>query len=125
MNGAWLELDADVCPTQVWPNEAATVSVHSARALRPNMFMFHGRPTHKLPFVAHASSQLWPDAPSCHSTLPLQTLIDGVDGGSGGDGGGGRGEGGGGGGSGDGGEGGEGGSGDGGGGEGRGIMPGG
>ena len=66
----------------MWPNEAATVSVHSA------VFMFDGRPTHKLPFVAHASSQLWPDAPSCHSTLPLQTLIDGVEGGSGGDGGG-------------------------------------
>ena len=79
----------------VTENDSATASTHAA-VLAPS-----GSATHVPPPAAHASSQLWPGAPSCQATPVLPHWAsaapgasgglgggDGGDGGEGGDGGG-------------------------------------
>ena len=65
-------------------NDSATASTHAA------VFAPSGSATHVPPPAAHASSQLWPSAPSCQATpvFPQWASARGAKGGDGGRGGG-------------------------------------
>ena len=58
------EVDHPAVSVQVTENDSATASTHAA-VLAPS-----GSATHVPPPAAHASSQLWPRAPSCQATEP-------------------------------------------------------